>query len=61
MFLECADLSALWSLATWRQQRRDRSRRTKAETGHRTPKLRLLLSQSANSNFQEAADAPRNL
>src|SRR4030095_623226 len=36
--LECADLSALWSLATRRQQRRDRSRRTKAVTSHRTPK-----------------------
>src|SRR6185295_19473543 len=36
--LECADLSALWSLATCRQQRRDRSRQTKAVTGHRTPK-----------------------
>jgi hypothetical protein len=38
VLLECADLSALWSLATRRQQRRDRSRRTKAVTGHRTPK-----------------------
>jgi len=41
--LECADLSALWSLATCRQQRRDRSRRTKAVTGHRTPKLLFLI------------------
>jgi hypothetical protein len=33
--LECADLSALWSLATCRQQRRDRSRR--AKSGDRSP------------------------
>jgi len=36
---ECADLWALWWLVTCRQQRRDRSRRTKAVTGHRTPKV----------------------
>src|SRR6185503_11381916 len=44
IFLECADLSALWSAARWRRnlqvipfaQSRDRSRRTKALTGQRT-------------------------
>ena len=41
--LECADLSALWSLATCRQQRRDRSRRTESDDRSPNSKLPSLM------------------
>src|SRR6185436_14994416 len=56
--LECADLSALSSCAAWRacsylvltHARRDRSRRTKALTGQRTPKSSAMKkSHSKNT------------
>jgi hypothetical protein len=51
LFLERADLSSLWSLATCRQQRRDSPRRKRAVTDHRTRKTAAALWSCAKDRL----------